>query len=207
MYMNNYILLDAISCLDMDLLANHLEQKERNRNKAKNQKKVCILKWSGIAAACCLVLIMTTFVIQYIPVTYDLDYSYVGMNGEDAYVLNKNVWIYYVDGSNIKRERVNLPCSAKNVFLTWKHLNDIGDDVALISYEIDSNGMMFNSSFDGENVDNYRQGNYFVLNITVSKNIEDYIEGKDYDSLITSLKRSMSEYSNIAFYEVNILFK
>ncbi len=205
--MNKYLVTDAISYLDADLLANHLEKKENLNNKASSKKKKSIFKWTGIAAACLVVAILATFAVQYIPVSYELDYSYTGSNGEDVYILDKNVWIYYVDGSNIRRERVNLPCTAENVFITWKYLNDIGDDVVLISYQINSNGIEDSSPFEGEDVDNYKQGNYRVLNITISKNIENYIEGKNYNNLITSLKRSMTEYSNLEFDEVNVAFE
>jgi hypothetical protein len=205
--MNKYLITDAISYLDADLLAKHLEKKENLKNKASIEKKKSILKWSDIAAACLVVVILATFVVQYIPVSYELDYNYTGSNGEDVYILDKNVWIYYVDGSNIRRERVNLPCTAENIFITWKYLNDIGDDVVLISYQINSNGIGDSSSFEGEDVDNYKQGNYRVLNITISKNIENYIEGKNYNNLITSLKRSMTEYSNLEFDDVNVAFE
>ena len=205
--MNKYLIADAINYLDTDMLAEHLKKKEKLKSRSKSGKKTSIIKWSGIAAACLVVVILATFVVQYIPVSYELDYCYTGSNGEDAYILDENVWIYYVDGSNIRRERVNLPCTAENVFITWKYLNDIGDDVVLISYQINSNGIEDSSSFEGEDVDNYKQGNYRVLNITISKNIEKYIEGKNYNDLITSLKRSMTEYSNLEFDEVNVAFE
>ena len=105
--MNKYLITDAISYLDADLLAKHLEKKENLKNKASIEKKKSILKWSDIAAACLVGVILATFVVQYIPVSYELDYNYTGSNGEDVYILDKNVWIYYVDGSNIRRERVN----------------------------------------------------------------------------------------------------
>lgn len=204
--MNNYLFIDAVSYLDADLLAEHLERKEKLKRKVKS-KKINILRWSGIAASFCALLFVISVVIQYIPSTYELDYSYTGSNGEDTYISNKSVWIYYAEDSGVKRERVNLPCSAENVFLTWKYLNDIDDDVTLISYEIKSNGVWDSSSFDGENVENYKPGNYYILNITISQNIKNYINDKDYDALITSLKRSMTEYSNIEFDEVNIMFE
>ena len=43
----------------------------------------------------------------------------------------------------------------------------------------------------------------FVLNITVTKNLQFY---EDYELLIDSLEKSMSEYSNIDFDEINVLF-
>lgn len=205
--MNNYEFADAISCLDAEILEKHLEKKDKLRVKLKNRKKTRILKWSGVVAACLAVAIMTTFAVQYIPVSYDLDYSYIGNNGEDSFVLDENVWIYYVDGSNVRRERVNLPCTAENVFITWKYLNNIGNDVVLISCQINSNAIWDPSMFEGEPFDNYKLGDYYILNLTISKNIEKYIEGRDYNNFIVSLKRSMTEYSNIDFDEVNVFFE
>lgn len=205
--MNNFLLDDAISCIDGELIEMHLKKRNALRKKKVKNKAPIWMKWSSIAVACCVMLILATFIIQYIPVSYNLDYSYTGSNGEDTYILDENVWIYYVDGSNIKRERVSLPCTAENVFITWKHLNDIGDDIVFVSCKIESNGMESGSSFDGENVDNYKQGDYFVLNILITGNLKDYAKDENYSKLIESLKRSMTEYSNINFDEVNIQFE
>ena len=49
--MNNELLMDAISCLDSDLLAEHLKRKEELSRKTKRKLAPVILKWSAIAAS------------------------------------------------------------------------------------------------------------------------------------------------------------
>ena len=147
---------------------------------------------------------MATFFVQYIPTEYNLNYSYEGDNGEEKYIASKSVWIYYVDNGKIERERVKLPCTAQNVFITWKHLNNIADDVKLLDCKIISNGSESTSEFEGEGVVNYEQGDYFILNITVTANLQSH---KNYVELVKSLEKSMTEYSNIDFDEVNVTFK
>lgn len=56
--MNNELLMDAISYLDSDLLAEHLKRKEEMSRKTKRSLMPVILKWSAIAAS--LVLTVTS---------------------------------------------------------------------------------------------------------------------------------------------------
>lgn len=48
--------MDAISNLDANSLANHLEKKERLRKEAQNNKHSCVSKWSLCVASICLML-------------------------------------------------------------------------------------------------------------------------------------------------------
>ena len=203
--MKGYFLIDAISCIDDDLIEHHLKHREYLKNRKARRKASAWLKGSIVVAACCLLIASVSVIRQYIPVRYELDYKYTE-NNEEIYIADENVWIYYVEGTNIKRERVNLPCTAENIFITWRYLNNVGDEVTLISYEVTSNGTVSSSEFEGDTVVKYEQGDYFILNITVSENLKDYCEKKNSQDLITSLKRSMTEYSNIEFDEVNIIF-
>ena len=59
--MNNELLMDAISCLDSDLLAEHLKRKEELSRKTKRKLAPVILKWSAIAAS--LVLTVTSLLL------------------------------------------------------------------------------------------------------------------------------------------------
>ena len=59
--MNNELLMDAISCLDSDLLAEHLKRKEELSRKTKRNLMPVILKWSAIAAS--LVLTVTSVLL------------------------------------------------------------------------------------------------------------------------------------------------
>ena len=193
---------DAITELDSDVLERYVRMKSSLAEKKKPKHRAWV-KWASAVAACFVLVIAVTFITQYIPTEYNLNYSYVGDNGKETYIASENIWIYYVDKGEIERERVKLPCTAQNVFITWKHLNTIGDEVKLIEYKIVSNGNESTSDFEGEGVVNYEQGDYFALNITVTENLQSY---EDYEVLIDSLEKSMSEYSNIDFDEINVLF-
>ena len=56
--MNNELLMDAISCLDGDLLAEHLKRKEELSRKPRRNLMPVLLKWSAIVAS--LVLTVTS---------------------------------------------------------------------------------------------------------------------------------------------------
>lgn len=61
--MNNYLFIDAVSHLDTDLLAEHLEKKDKLRNKLKSKRKVNILRWSAVAACFTFVIVMSVLLI------------------------------------------------------------------------------------------------------------------------------------------------
>ena len=202
--MNNYLFVDAVSYLDVDLLKKHLEKKERLRINPSRKRKRNIIRWTAAVAACVCMLCGTNMIIQYIPVRYELEYIYGGSNGVNEFVLDKNVWIYYVDHSSMKRERVTLPCNAENVFITWKHLNHIGDEVHLLEYELISNTYESSIDYEGEGVANNAPGNHYVLNMTVSSELRTYA---NYDALVSSLKKTMTGYLNIDIDVIKIDFE
>jgi len=59
--MNNNLVMDAISYLDVELLAVHLEKKDKLRARAKVKRKT-ILRWSAIAACIALILCISPIV-------------------------------------------------------------------------------------------------------------------------------------------------
>ena len=202
--MNNYLFVDAVSYLDVDLLKKHLEKKERLRINPRRKNRTNIIRWTAAVAACVCMLCGTNMIIQYIPVRYELEYICGGSNGVNEFVLDKNVWIYYVDHSSMKRERVTLPCNAENVFTTWKHLNHIGDEVHLLKYELISNTYESSIDYEGEGVANNAPGNHYVLKMTVSSELRTYA---NYDALVSSLKKTMTGYLNIDIDVIKIDFE
>lgn len=197
--MTNTNLLQAMGRIDPKLIADAAPDVPQK----KSTNKMWV-KCASAVAACLVLVIAVTFITQYIPTEYNLNYSYVGANGKEMYIADENVWIYYVDNGDIERERVKLPCTAENVFITWKHLNKISNDVKLIEYKIISNGNEITSEFEGKGVVEYEQGDHLILNITVSEKLKSY---DNQTALIESLKDSMAGYSNIDFDEVNVSWK
>lgn len=75
--MNKYLFVDAVSYLDADLLAEHLEKKDKLKHNLKSKRKVNILRWSAVAA-CLSVFLIAIIVIDLIPThnTSNIQYGY-----------------------------------------------------------------------------------------------------------------------------------
>lgn len=206
--MNNYLVMDAISYLDADLLAKHLEIKEKLKNRFKNKKKANLSRISVIAACLCLIITLSAIIIRpYIPTEYNLNYSYVGENGKEIFIPDSNIWVYYVDDGEVERERVKLPSTPKNVFITWKYLNNIGEEVSLIKCEVIGDGIESVLTYDENKVYEHGDNSVFTLNIIVSESLNNYIDETNRDVLIDSLKKSISNCSNIKFESVNLILQ
>lgn len=215
-------MLDAISFLDADLIAEHLDKKQSLT--AAKKKKTMILKCSSLAAAVAMIC-LGAIAIQMIPVRLDLDYSYVdnstfypvvqGITLENyqkystsyfpiddhVYCIshcyaNGTHWIYYKQKNRIKKKLVYLPCSSYNFFLAWKKLNGIGDEVQLLDYECTGNEVYGQEEFMGRpTLVVLKQADTIYYNITLSENIKNYASGEQYDQLIESLKKTLAPQS------------
>ncbi len=112
-----------------------------------------------------------------------------------------NVAVYYVTENGIESEEIFLPCTPKEVFSAWKTKNGIGDEVELIKTEIKDNSVTESSEENGSQVIHHTVGDYFILNITVSKNLENYYSSHGEELLCESLKKTMTGYNSIEFDE------
>ncbi len=112
-----------------------------------------------------------------------------------------NVMIYYASENGIESEEIFLTCTSKDVFSAWKAKNGIGDEVELIKTEIKDNSVTESSEKDGSKVITHTIGDYFILNITVSKNLESYYPSRGEELLCESLKKTMTGYQSIEFDE------
>lgn len=113
----------------------------------------------------------------------------------------ENVTVYYVTENGIESEEIFLPCTPKDVFSAWKAKNGIGDEVELIKTEIKDNSVTESSEENGSRVITHTVGDYFILNITVSKNLESYYASQGEEQLCESLKKTMTGYNSIEFDE------
>lgn len=172
------------------------------KEKRKSYKKIWIAT-SSIAA--CLALIIC------LPIIF-MSMNNMGNNapaipndnqGGEMAVEEDNIWIYYVDGDEIGRERQYLPMSPENIFNAWKEKNGIGAEVEFIRVNIDSNG----KTSEKNGIVEHQIGDYFVYNLTISKGIENYYNTIDKDLLLNSLKQTMTGYSNIEYDEYNLILE
>ncbi len=83
--MNKDIFMDAVGYLDVDILAQHLQQKDRLRHRPK--RKTHVWKWSAIAASICVVIALGALMIPYIQDiigSETLRYYYVGATVQNS---------------------------------------------------------------------------------------------------------------------------
>ncbi len=159
----------------------------------------------SLAAAACLFLILSAAIVpQFIPEKYELDYLYPDSgNNEITYYLKvKNEWIYYTDGNSIKREYVNMPSSLENIFITWRYLNGLGDDIKLTYYDF---------LYDNEEVkEEIFEGNKYYSHKVGGKCIgaELHISGPSGNEMLTeSLKLTIAKFKNIDADDVKVLYE
>ncbi|MBR1533627.1 MAG: hypothetical protein IJ639_04640 [Ruminococcus sp.] len=86
-------------------------------------------------------------------------------------------------------------------------MNNIGDEVKLLSVKIDSTGSTEESVIDGQGVVAYHVGDKLIYNLTITKNIENYYSRTNKDLLLNSLERTMYLSSEIKIDEFNLILE
>lgn len=103
-----------------------------------------------------------------------------------------NINIYYLNGSSTEKTSKYLACDPKVIFSEWKKLNSIGDDVRFIKCFINSNG----KEKINESTATYIVGDKATLELTISSDIKKYYEKHGEEPLLSSLKKTFTEYSD-----------
>lgn len=103
-----------------------------------------------------------------------------------------NINIYYLNGSSTEKTTKYLPCDPKVIFSEWKDLNRIGNDVRFIKCFINSNG----KEEINESTATYIVGDKATLELTISSDIKKYYEKHGEEPLLSSLKKTFTEYSD-----------
>ncbi len=103
-----------------------------------------------------------------------------------------NINIYYLNGSSTEKTTNYLPCDPKVIFSEWKDLNSIGNDVRFIKCFINSNG----KEEINESTATYIVGDKATLELTISSDIKKYYEKHGEEPLLSSLKKTFTEYSD-----------
>lgn len=174
--------------------------------KAKEKKKSNKAVWITVTSiAACLALIVS---IPYVFFFFHrISNGSSGPHNEEIVIGQDYVWIYYVDGEKISRQKEWHELSAEVIFNAWKDKNEIGNDVEFIKVIIDSDGKTTESEFDGEGVVEHEVGNYRVYNLTISKSIENYYDAIDSELLLESLKQTMTGYSGFEYDEYHLILE
>ena len=196
------LIMEAIGSIDDKYIERYFIIKENNAQSKTNAKQKAVkskIKFAVAVAACLLIVCATTILI--LPKKFDLNYSYTGDNGEDTWIEEKVITIYYCKDGKTKSERVKLPCSLKNVFTAWKYLNNIEDDnVFLLTAKITNDGHMVEKN----GVVEFIPGTHQTLTIVISKDLLKYINDENYEKIIDSIKKTYQYVPNIDMYDISI---
>lgn len=113
--------------------------------------------------------------------------------------------IFYVKDGRIEKTPVEHEATPQTVFELWKKMNNIGDEVKILSVKIESNGITEESEYDGQGVATYHVGDDLTFNLTITKNIENYYSVTSKHLLLNSLERTMYEASEVKYGEFNLI--
>lgn len=184
------------------LLGDIDEDTVKSAEKPPVRKKYTWLKYAVSFAACFSLILGIGLSMrnrdETLPESSTIDTS------EEAIALeHNNINIYYVNNNELISVSEYLPCSPEEVFRVWKKANNIGNEVELIKVEIKSNGTESSDSFTAS----YTVGDKFIMEVTVTKNLENYYSVIPEDKLLESLHLSLIGYHNIDFDEYYINFE
>ena len=115
-----------------------------------------------------------------------------------------DVKIYYVKDGRLYYDTVRMALNAQEIFKSWKQKNNIGSEVELKEYRTENNAW---SEEISSGVGYYHVGDTFYLFITVSENLSDYYSRSSEELLTDSLKRTLSEYGDSEYEEVNLILE
>ena len=196
--MHKDLFSDGIARIDSDAVERLLQIEQNLQAKKARQKRMRLLIIPA-AALLALLVCMTAVIIPFIPRTLDIEY-------EPAKGLPENVWVYYVnDRGAQKRERVNLPGGAENVFAAWKHLNAVDDAVEILHYE-EAADQQTDAAVVPDTLWEYLKQQISPASKTVTITLSPQITScENYDALIDSLKETLAKYAGVTPEQVKIL--
>ena len=191
---------DGLSHIDVDEVERLLRIEQDLQAKKVRQKRLRLLMLPA-AALLALLVCLTAVIIPFIPRTLDIEY-------EPSKGLPENVWVYYVnDRGAQKRERVNLPGGTANVFEAWKHLNEVDDQVQIVSYDVQEEPAVSidpvpNTLWEFLRGELAPASSQKTVTVTLSPQITSY---DNYDALIDSLVATLAKYAGVTPEQVKIL--
>ncbi len=197
---------DAVSGLDVETVERYLQAEQACLQKKARRRRTRI--FAALAAAVLALAMLASFaIIPFVPKTYDLNYEI-----PKHQFANQSVRVYYAtESGELKSERVKLPDTESNVFLTWKHLNTVGDEVQLLEYVVDveedaGTAVVPNNlwEFLVMKLNGSASDGYKTVTATLSPQITSY---ENYDALIESLRHTLAKYAGVTPEQVRFLIE
>ena len=195
---------DAMSGLDVETVERYLRAEQACLASKAKRRRTRI--FTALAAAVLALAMLASFaIIPFVPKTYDLNYEF-----PKHQFANTNTKVFFVtEDGEIQSQRVKLPDTESNVFLTWKHLNTVGDEVQLLGYtehvEEDANTAVVPNNlweFLVMKLNGSASDGYKTVTATLSPQITSY---ENYDALIESLIQTIAKYAGVSTEQVKIL--
>lgn len=166
---------------------------EQAKPKVKNNRKRLYAVIGSVAAtAAVFVTVFATGNGLLKNADNDFTNSSSAITNETTALAYSNINIYYLNGSSTEKTSKYLACDPKVIFSEWKKLNNIGDDVRFIKCFINSNG----KEKINESTATYIVGDKATLELTISSDIKKYYEKHGEEPLLSSLKKTFTEYSD-----------
>lgn len=173
-------LLSAFGGIEVDLL---------KEAEAYGMRKKPFALWRLLAAVLTCVVFVIGIVLMSMPTpeTYALEYlTHEKVDEETVLLKEGNVWIYYAHDGKLKKEYVKMPLEVSNVFITWRHLSGIGEEVSML----DPNAAKAEGGYERR----YVRNDGSSITLLFSGEISAYIGGEDSGVLLESLDKTMCEY-------------
>ena len=221
--MTKFDLFDGIGNVDDELIEKATEPKKRSTNKS-------LFLITGSIAACAVIALTVVFLASGRNAAVETSFPFAGGYTEKGTELSPGITtgganseiphteesydtdieiitsdIFYVKEGKIEKIPVGHEATPQAVFELWKKMNNIGDEVKLLSVKIESNGITEESEIDGQGVATYHVGTDLTFNLTITKNIENYYSGTGKSLLLNSLERTMYEASEVKYGEFNLI--
>lgn len=179
--MNPFDILNAIGDVDDEYVAKAKPGK-------KSRKKLWITL--GSSAAACLALVLAVPLIFGMTMRASAPAPGTALPLEiDTATEYGDVRIFYVANNITHNKTQSMYYKPEEVFAAWREANGIGDEVEFVKCEIKYNG----KTPSGAAPPNH-EADHFTLNLTISKNIEDYYDRIDSELLLDSIKDTMIEF-------------
>lgn len=205
--MNAQMILDAIGMIDDECI--------RNAKPIRKSPKRFLITIASLAA-CLAFMILVPRMLEFEDYVQEsassAAHSSMAVHSSTAVlteaITEGEVHIYYVDGDTISCEIVNMSYFSEDIFAAWRLKNGIGEEVKLIERRVEDNGYSTPIEFQGMELIRYTMPDYFILYVTVSKNIEKYYDTIDSELLLKSLEETMRlRHHNIEYDEYYISFE
>ena len=208
--MTEFDLFDSIGNVDDELIEKAVKPKMNSTN-------MRLFLITGSIAACAVIAVTVVFLTSGNNTTLETSVPSIGGYTEKGAEISSDITtgganfitsdIFYVKEGKIEKMPVEHEATPQAVFELWKTMNNIGDEVKLLSVKIESNGITEESVIDGRGVATYHIGTDHTLNLMITKNIENYYSRTSKSLLLDSLERTMYQSSEIKYGELNLILE